>query len=159
MADPTLFVGLDVHKRTIAVAVAPDTPGSSCTYYGTIANTPDALRRLTKEPAGEGAEPHLCYEAGPCGYAVQRRLSRLGHRCGGVAPTPIPRQAGDRVKDDRRDAPTLAQNRRAGHPVEVWVFRTKPMTRYAIGCGCGPSPDATGAAPGSSCRAACGVMG
>ena len=53
--------------------------------------------------------------------------SRLGHRCGGVAPTPIPRQAGDRVKDDRRDAPTLAQNRRAGHPVEVWVFRTKPM--------------------------------
>ena len=56
MADHTLFVGLDVHKRTIAVATAPDTAGTSCTYYGTIANTPDALRRLCKKlaAAGEG---------------------------------------------------------------------------------------------------------
>jgi hypothetical protein len=48
MADHALFVGLDVHKRTIAVAMAPDTAGRSCTYYGTIANTPDALQRPNK---------------------------------------------------------------------------------------------------------------
>ena len=47
--------------------------------------------------------------------------SRLGHRCDVVAPTLIPRKAGDRVKNDRRDALTLAQNLRAGHLVEVWV--------------------------------------
>lgn len=121
MATPTLFVGLDVHKRTIAVATAPDQPGASCTYYGTIANTPDALRRLARKLGGEGVELHFCYEAGPCGYVVQRRLSQLGHRCDVVAPTLIPRKAGDRVKNDRRDALTLAQNLRAGHLVEVWV--------------------------------------
>lgn len=121
MADHTLFVGLDVHKRTIAVATAADTPGASCTYYGTITNTPDALRRLCKKLAAGGAELHFCYEAGPCGYVVQRRLSRLGHRCDVVAPTLIPRKAGDRVKNDRRDAMTLAQNLRAGHLIEVWV--------------------------------------
>jgi transposase len=121
MADHTLFVGLDVHKRTIAVATAPDVAGTSCTFYGTIANTPDALRRLCKKLAADGTELHFCYEAGPCGYVVQRRLSRLGHRCDVVAPTLIPRKAGDRVKNDRRDAMTLAQNLRAGHLVEVWV--------------------------------------
>jgi len=121
MADHTLFVGLDVHKRTIAVATAPDTAGTPCVYYGTIANTPDALRRLCKKLAADGAELHFCYEAGPCGYVVQRRLSRLGHRCDVVAPTLIPRKAGDRMKNDRRDAMTLAQNLRAGHLVEVWV--------------------------------------
>jgi hypothetical protein len=49
MADHTLFVGLDVHKRTIAVATAPDTAGKSCTYYGTVANTPDALAAAVQE--------------------------------------------------------------------------------------------------------------
>jgi transposase len=121
MAEHTLFVGLDVHKRTIAVATAPDVAGTLCTFYGTIANTPDALRRLCKKLAADGTALHFCYEAGPCGYVVQRRLSRLGHRCDVVAPTLIPRKAGDRVKNDRRDAMTLAQNLRAGHLVEVWV--------------------------------------
>lgn len=86
MADHTLFVGLDVHKRTIAVATAPGKAGASCSYHGTIANTPDALRRQCKKLAADGAELHFCYEAGPCGYVVQRRLSRLGHRCDVVAP-------------------------------------------------------------------------
>ena len=49
IGDHTLFVGLHVDKRTIAVATAPDTAGTSCTYYGKIANTPDALRRLCKK--------------------------------------------------------------------------------------------------------------
>jgi hypothetical protein len=55
-ADHTLFVGLDVHKRTIAVATAPATAGTSCTYYGTVANTSDALRRLCKKLATDGTQ-------------------------------------------------------------------------------------------------------
>jgi len=123
MAEDIIFVGLDVHKKTIAVATAPGRAGSACVFYGTIANTPEALRRLCKKLSADGsARLHFCYKAGPCGYVVQRRLSRWGHHCDVVAPTLIPRKAGDRVKTDRRDAMSLAQNLRAGHLVEVWVL-------------------------------------
>jgi hypothetical protein len=64
---------------------------------------------------------HFCYEAGPCGYGVQRQLTRLGHRCDVVAPTLIPRKVGDKVKTDRRDAMMLAQTLRAGQLTAVWV--------------------------------------
>ena len=64
---------------------------------------------------------HFCYEAGPCGYGVQRQLTRLGHRCDVVAPALIPRKVGDKVKTDRRDAMMLAQTLRAGQLTAVWV--------------------------------------
>ena len=121
MANDILFVGLDVHKKTISVATVLEKPGESCRYYGSVPNTPDALRRLCKKLQADDASLYFCYEAGPCGYGVQRLLTRLGHRCDVVAPTLIPRKAGDRVKNDRRDAMSLAQNLRAGHLTEVWV--------------------------------------
>jgi len=121
MADPTIYVGLDVHKQTIAVAMAPATAGAACSYYGAIANTPEALRKLCKRLSVGGQVLHFCYEAGPCGYVVQRRLSRWGYRCDVVAPNLIPRKASDRIKNDRRDAMTLAQNSRAGQLASVWV--------------------------------------
>ena len=65
---------------------------------------------------------HVCYEAGPCGYGVQRQLTRLGHRCDVVAPALIPRKVGDKVKTDRRDAMMLAQTLRAGQLTTVWTF-------------------------------------
>ena len=121
MAAAILFVGLDVHKKTISVATVLEKPGESCRYYGSVPNTADALRRLCKKLQADDASLSFCYEAGPCGYGVQRLLTRLGHRCDVVAPTLIPRKAGDRVKNDRRDAMSLAQNLRAGHLTEVWV--------------------------------------
>jgi len=121
MSDTTIFVGLDVHKQTIAVAIAPSSPGAACTYYGTIANTPDALRKFCKKLSAEGVKLHFCYEAGPCGYVVRRRLNRWGYRCDVVAPGLIPRKASDRIKNDRRDAMTLAQHLRTGQLTAVWV--------------------------------------
>ena len=63
----------------------------------------------------------FCYEAGPCGYGIQRHVSTHGHECVVVAPSLIPRRAGDRVKTDRRDAASLARLHRAGELTAVWV--------------------------------------
>ena len=86
MTDLTLFVGLDVHKKTISVAPVGAAASATVRFYGTIANTPDTLRGLSKTLSKDGEALHFCYEAGPCGYGVQRQLTRLGHRCDVVAP-------------------------------------------------------------------------
>jgi len=121
MTDLTLFVGLDVHKKTISVAVVEAAAGAVVRFYGTIANTPDSVRTLCRKLSKDGQQLHFCYEAGPCGYGVHRQLTRLGHRCDVVAPALIPRKVGDRVKTDRRDAMMLAQTLRAGQLTAVWV--------------------------------------
>ncbi len=121
MTDLTLFVGLDVHKKTISVALVDTATSATVRFYGTIANTPDTLRGLSKKLSKDGQALHFCYEAGPCGYGVQRQLTRLGHRCDVVAPALIPRKVGNRVKTDRRDAMMLAQTLRAGQLTAVWV--------------------------------------
>lgn len=121
MVEHTLFLGLDVHKKTISVATVEDRAGAEVRFYGTMENTPDALRKLSKKLSQAGQHLHACYEAGPCGYNVQRHLTRLGHRCDVVAPSLIPRKSGERVKTDRRDAMMLAQTLRAGQLTEVWV--------------------------------------
>src|ERR1700722_5251829 len=89
--------------------------------YGKIANTPAALRTLAAKLASHGWRLRFCYEAGPCGYGIQRQLSEAGHECVVVAPSLIPRKPGDRVKTDRRDAINLAKLHRAGELSSVWV--------------------------------------
>ena len=121
MTDLTLFVGLDVHKKTIAVAIVEAAAGAAVRFYGAIVNTPESLRTLCRKLTRDGEQLHFAYEAGPCGYGVQRLLTRLGHRCDVVAPALIPRKVGDKVKTDRRDAMMLAQTLRAGQLTEVWV--------------------------------------
>src|ERR1700720_1265714 len=107
MADRITYVGLDVHKDSIVVAVAAGGLRGEGREYGRIANTPTALDRLLRKLGGDGMRLRFCYEAGPCGYGIQRRLSTRGHECVVVAPSLIPKRAGDRVKTDRRDAPGL----------------------------------------------------
>ena len=114
------YVGLDVHKETIAVAVArPD--GGEVTSLGVIANRPAAVGKLLAQLSPKGQVLELCYEAGPCGYGLYRTLVELGHRCCVVAPGLVPRKPGERVKTDRRDALTLARLLRAGELTLVWV--------------------------------------
>jgi transposase len=113
------FVGLDVHKATIAVAVAED--GSQPEPWGTIANDPSAIRRLVRELGGQGIKLMAGYEAGPTGFATYRQLSRLGVECQVVAPSLVPRRAGDRVKTDRRDALLLARLLRSGDLTPIWI--------------------------------------
>ena len=121
MGDRITYVGLDVHKDGIVVAVAEGGRRGEVREYGRIANTPAALQQLVRTLAHGGAKLRFCYEAGPCGYGIQRQLSALGHECIVVAPSLIPKRAGDRVKTDRRDAANLAKLHRAGELTAVWV--------------------------------------
>jgi transposase len=121
MEEITMFIGLDVHKATIAVAIAEGGRREAERYFGEIENTSAALSKLAKKYRRANARLSFCYEAGPCGYGVYRHLVGLGHDCLVVAPSLIPKRAGDRVKTDRRDAVALAQLHRAGELSAVWV--------------------------------------
>jgi transposase len=121
MEQSITYVGLDVHKKTVAVALAESDKRGEVREHGQIANTPEALRKLTNKLARSGRELRFCYEAGPCGYGIQRQLTAAGHSCVVVAPSLIPRRPGDRVKTDRRDAVNLAKLHRAGELTAVWV--------------------------------------
>jgi transposase len=115
-------VGLDVHKDTIAVAVAEGEDRAELREHGEIANTPAALTKLLGKLGGPGMVLHIfCYEAGPCGYGIQRQVAAAGHSCVVVAPSLIPRHPGDRIKADRRDALKLARLHRAGELTPVWI--------------------------------------
>jgi transposase len=116
----TKYVGMDVHKETIAVAIANEGRRDPV-YYGEIPNSAEAIRKLVKKVASNGEVISFCYEAGPCGYEVYRQLIDLGQKCDVVAPSLIPRKSGDRVKTDRRDANTLSRLHRAGELTAVWV--------------------------------------
>src|SRR4051794_34054111 len=117
--DSAVCVGLDTHKAKIAVAE----PGRSgeVRFRGEIANRPEAVRQLLERLAEKHGRLRGCYEAGPCGYALHRQIIALGHDCTVVAPSPVPRRPGDRVKTNRRDALTLARLLRAGELTGVWV--------------------------------------
>jgi len=114
------YVGLDVHKETIAVSIA-EANGGEVRYVGEIANTPEAIEKVIKQLRKGGANLSFCYEAGPCGYGIYRQLKDLGWECLVVAPSLIPKKAGDRVKTDRRDSLSLARLHRAGELTAVWV--------------------------------------
>jgi transposase len=121
MEKPITYVALDVHKETIAVAVAAADKRGEVRDYGMIANTQTALKALAGKLAKSGTALRFCYEAGPCGYGIQRQLSAAGYDCVVVAPSLIPRKPGDRIKTDRRDASNLARLHRAGELTPVWV--------------------------------------
>jgi transposase len=117
-------VGLDVHKDSIVVSLAEaGLQGSrgEVREYGKIANTAAAVEKLARKLAAKGSELQFCYEAGPCGYGIQRQLSGMGHQCDVVAPSLTPRKPGERIKTDRRDAVKLARLHRAGELTPVWV--------------------------------------
>ena len=115
-------VGLDVHKNSIAVAVAP-AGREPPVYVGEIANRPLAIGKLAEKLARtHGGEVMLfSYEAGPCGYEVYRQLTGMGFDCEVVAPSRIPKAPGERIKTDRRDAVKLARLSRSGELTPVWV--------------------------------------
>ena len=86
--ETTIFVGLDVHKKTIAVATVAAEASASVQFYGTIANTPAAIRSMLTKLGKGDQRLHLTYEAGPLGYNLYRLATKRGHRCDVVAPSP-----------------------------------------------------------------------
>ena len=109
----TTFVGLDVHKKTISIAFA-EAGGDAAQYLKREAHDLTRLLR-TLAPLGRPEEVQVCYEAGPTGYGLARRLREEGYDCQVVAPAKTPKKPGDHVKTDRRDAVKLADFLRSGH--------------------------------------------
>jgi transposase len=117
----TLYVGLDVHKESIAVAYIAQEYHAEVVSLGTIGTRQCDIDKLIRKLQSKSPQLVFVYEAGPCGYWLYRYLTKKGHACWVVAPSLIPKQAGDRVKTDRRDAMQLARLMRSGDLTPVYV--------------------------------------
>jgi len=115
------FVAFDTSKLRNAVAIADAGRSGEVRFVGEIDNTAAATSKLVKKLASKYGRLSFCYEAGPTGYGLYRQITGLGHDCIVVAPSLIPKKAGDRVKTNRRDALGLATQFRAGELTAVWV--------------------------------------
>lgn len=118
--DYTQYVGLDVHKDSITVARVGSAPGEAVVLVGKIGTQQYAIDRLLNKLRGRGPLK-LVYEAGPCGFWLQRYLASKGEDCQVVAPSLIPQRPGDRIKTDSRDAQNLALALRAGTLTAVHI--------------------------------------
>jgi transposase len=117
----TLFIGMDVHKDSIAVAYVAQDHGAEVIYLGAIGTRQCDIDQLIRRMQSKAKHLIFVYEAGPCGYWLYRYLTQKGSDCWVVAPSLIPKKAGDRVKTDRRDAVQLARLARSGDLTAVYV--------------------------------------
>ena len=117
----TLFIGMDVHKDSIAVAYVAQDHGAEVIYLGTIGTRQCDIDQLIRKMQSKAKHLIFVYEAGPCGYWLYRYLTKKGYDCWVVAPSLIPKKPGDRVKTDRRDAVQLARLARSGDLTAVYV--------------------------------------
>lgn len=121
MTNTITFIGLDVHKNSISIALANAGHDNEVRYYGTINGDLASLDKVVRKLVSQGTSLSFAYEAGPCGYEIYRHLTRKGYDCIVVAPSLIPRKSGNRIKNDRRDAEMLARLHRAGELTPVYV--------------------------------------
>lgn len=119
----TYHIGLDVHAEKTAIAYAG--ADGSLEFHGSCASSnltvERTLRKLAAKLGTELKDLKVCYEAGPTGFVLARRLMELGVEVTVVAPSLIPQRAGERVKTDTRDALKLARLHRAGElkPIHI----------------------------------------
>jgi transposase len=115
------FIGIDTSKSRNAVAIAEGGRGGEVRFLGEFPTTEAATRKLVAKLAAKYDKLTFCYEAGPTGYGLYRRIKSLDHECIVVAPSLTPKKPGERVKTNRRDAVGLARLLRAGELTAVWV--------------------------------------
>jgi transposase len=117
----TLYVGLDVHKESIAVAYVAQGHGAEVISLGTIGTRQCEMDKLLRQLQSKSKQLVFVYEAGPCGSWLYRYLLKKGYVCWVVAHSVIPQKPGDRVTTDRRDARQLARLMRSGDLTPVSV--------------------------------------
>jgi transposase len=117
----TLYIGLDVHKDSIAVAYVAKDLDAEVVFVGSVGTRHCDLDQLIRKMPSKAKHLIFVYEAGPCGYWLSRDLSKKGYDCWVVAPSLMPKKPGDRVKTDRRDAVQLARLARSGDLTAVYV--------------------------------------
>jgi transposase len=117
----TLFIGMDVHKDSIAVAYVAQDHGAEVLYLGAIGTRQCDIDQLIHKMRSKAKHLIFVYEAGPCGDWRYRYLMKKGYDCWVIAPSLIPQKPGDQVKTDRRDAVQLARLARSGDLTAVYV--------------------------------------
>src|SRR5258706_3025759 len=116
--NTTTYVGADAHQKDVLISMLVGDQPTPVTWQ--LANEPNAVRRLVRKLEREAPGPvRACYEAGPCGYALQRQMTTARVSCQVIAPALVPRKPGERVKTNRRDARKLVELLRAGLLTEV----------------------------------------
>ena len=119
MSKSLRFIGLDVHKESIVIAVAEAGRDAAYVHSQIVHDWPTLRKKLRQ--LGRGHVLKCCYEAGPCGYGLYRKMKEAKIDCLVVAPSLVPVQSGNRVKTDRRDAKRLAHFLRSGDLTAVFV--------------------------------------
>jgi transposase len=117
----TLYVGLDVHKESVDIATCAGGRDARPEHLGSVGGGVQSVTKALRRLVSQGAKLHVVYEAGPCGFVLQRHLTALGWHCEVIAPSAIPRSPGERVKTDRRDAMKLARLASLGELTPVRV--------------------------------------
>lgn len=125
-----IHVGLDVHKDSISVTVAEPGRSGGRLVGRVIHDVAKLIKVLGK--IGAADQLHLVYEAGPTDFGLQRKLSAKGYCCEIIAPSQIPRRAGDRVKTDGRDSIELAECSRAGQLSAIWISQPEDEAIRAL---------------------------
>ena len=106
--NSVIYVGMDVHKETIALALIRDN-SRKIEFERKIKNEPTQIKKFFKKHKDKGENIICCYEAGPTGFTLYRLLDDMGITCYVIAPSLLPRKPGDRIKTDKRDAIMLTK--------------------------------------------------
>lgn len=118
MGNFNTFVGIDAHKEKHAIGVALAGRAKAEFLHEIGSDLRSVERMLSKY---EKETTLFCYEAGPTGYGLQRYLSSKGYECQVVAPSLVPKKAGEKIKTNRRDAIKLAGLLRSGELTEIYI--------------------------------------
>lgn len=121
MAKRNMFVGMDVHKESIDVSIAEEGRAGEVRHYGVIPGDLEAVAKVVRALRAPTRRLRFVYEAGPCGFGIQRYLTAQGEDCVVVNPSSMPKRSGERIKTDRRDGDALARLHRAGELTAIYI--------------------------------------